>query len=120
MQPVVTPDIVIAGAGIIGLSTALELQHRGASVAILDTAAAASGASSAAAGMLAAEDPHNPAELREFSLFSLSLYDGFLERVASLSGLHVPYQTTSPPLALLVGSKGYHSQAFADGPYPVE
>ncbi len=24
------------------------------------------------------------------------------------------------PLARLVGSKGYHTQVFADGPYPVE
>jgi hypothetical protein len=24
------------------------------------------------------------------------------------------------PLARLVGSKGYHSETFADGPYPVE
>ncbi len=95
MQPVVTPDIVIAGAGIIGLSLALELQHRGASVAVLDTASAAGGASTAAAGMLAAEDPHNPAELSKLSRFSISLYDSFLDRLASLSGLPVPYQTTS-------------------------
>jgi glycine oxidase len=45
--------------------------------------------------MLAAEDPHNPAELRQLSLFSISLYDSFLGRLAALSGLPVPYQTTS-------------------------
>jgi glycine oxidase len=95
MRSVLTPDIVVAGAGIIGLTLALELQHRGASVALLDTAAAASGASTAAAGMLAAEDPHNPAVLRELALFSISLYDHFLERLTALSGLPVPYQTTS-------------------------
>jgi glycine oxidase len=95
MKPVLTPDIVVAGAGIIGLSLALELHHRGASVAVLDTAAAAGGASTAAAGMLAAQDPHNPAELRELSLFSISLYDRFLERLTTLSSLPVPYQTTS-------------------------
>ena len=95
MKPVLTPDIVVAGAGIIGLTLALELRRRGAAVAVLDTAAATAGASTAAAGMLAAEDPHNPAELRDLSLFSLSLYDGFLDRLAALSGLPVPYQTTS-------------------------
>lgn len=95
MKPVFTPDIVIAGAGIIGLTLALELQLRGASVAVLDTAAATRGASTAAAGMLAAEDPHNPPQLRELSLFSISLYDHFLDRLAKLSGLSVPYQTTS-------------------------
>src|SRR5580692_6850994 len=95
MKPVLTPDIVVAGAGIIGLSLALELRRRGASVALLDTGAAAGGASTAAAGMLAAEDPHNPAELTKLSLFSLSLYDRFLEGLTTLSGLSVPYQTTS-------------------------
>jgi glycine oxidase len=95
MRSVLTPDIVVAGAGIIGLALALELHQRGASVVLLDTATAASGASTAAAGMLAAEDPHNPAELSELSLFSISLYDGFLDRLAVLSGLAVPYQTTS-------------------------
>ena len=24
------------------------------------------------------------------------------------------------PLALVIGSKGYHAESFADGPYPVE
>jgi UDP-glucose 4-epimerase len=24
------------------------------------------------------------------------------------------------PLARMIGSKGYHAEAFADGPYPVE
>ena len=95
MKPVLTPDIVVAGAGIIGLSLALELRRRGASVALLDTGAAAGGASTAAAGMLAAGDPHNPAELTKLSLFSLSLYDRFLEGLTTLSGLSVPYQTTS-------------------------
>lgn len=95
MRPVFTPDIVVAGAGIIGLTLALELQHRGASVVLLDTAAAASGASTAAAGMLAAEDPHNPTELSQLSRFSISLYDRFLDRLTAVSGLPVPYQTTS-------------------------
>jgi len=95
MKPVLTPDIVVAGAGLIGLSLALELQRRGASVVVLDTAAATGGASTAAAGMLAAEDPHNPAELLELSLFSISLYDSFLDQLAALSGSLVPYQTTS-------------------------
>jgi len=95
MEPGLTPDIVIAGAGIIGLTLALELEHRGASVTLLDTASAAGGASIAAAGMLAAEDPHNPRQLSELSLYSISLYDRLLDRLTTLSGLPVPYQTTS-------------------------
>jgi glycine oxidase len=95
MEPVLTFEFAIAGAGIIGLSLALELHARGASVVLLDTAAAAQGASIAAAGMLAAQDPHNPPQLRELSAWSLSLYDGFLDRLAAASGARAPYQTTT-------------------------
>ena len=94
MRPVLTPDIVVAGAGIIGLALALEIHLRGATVLVLDTAAAAGGASTAAAGMLAAEDPHNPPKLSDLSRFSISLYDHFLDRLAVPSGIRVPYQTT--------------------------
>jgi len=87
------PDVTIAGAGIIGLSLALELHRRGARVTVCDTGAAMNHASTAAAGMLAAEDPHNPATLLPLSRFSLSLYPGFLNRIEALSGLCVPFQT---------------------------
>ena len=88
------PDICIAGAGIIGLSLALELHHRGARVTILDRSTPLSEASTAAAGMLAARDPHNPPQLRPLSNLSLSLYPAFLDRLQSLSGHQVPFQTS--------------------------
>jgi glycine oxidase len=93
MKSVLTHDIVIAGAGLIGISLGLELSARGASVAILDTASAMGGASIAAAGMLAADDPHHPPQLHALAAYSLSLYDRFLAAIGKQSGLHVPYQT---------------------------
>ena len=86
-------DICIAGAGIVGLSLALELHARGLSVVVLDAGAPMQQASSAAAGMLAADDPHNPTELSALSHLSLSLYPGFLARIRSLGGFEVPFQT---------------------------
>ncbi len=88
------PDICIAGAGIIGLSLALELHHRGARVTVLDRSAPLSEASAAAAGMLAARDPHNPPQLSPLSNLSRSLYPAFLDRLQSLSGHHVPFHTS--------------------------
>ena len=87
------PDTLILGAGIIGLSLALELRTRGKRVAVLDPFPPLTQASTAAAGMLAVEDPHNPPELLPLSRLSGSLYAAFLERVKELSGLHVPFQT---------------------------
>jgi glycine oxidase len=86
-------DVAIAGAGIIGLSIALELQGRGARVMVLERDEALAHASTAAAGMLAAEDPHNPAALLPLSRYSLALYPKYLERLERLSGLAVPFQT---------------------------
>ncbi len=88
-------DVVIIGAGIIGLSLALELHARGATVTVLERDTALSHASTAAAGMLAALDPHNPPALLPLSTYSLSLYPAFLQRIERLSGLTVPFQTST-------------------------
>jgi glycine oxidase len=87
-------DVAIAGAGIIGLSTALELAVAGCSVTVFDQSEAMSEASRAAAGMLAGGDPENPAELRELARLSLTLYPEFLARVESHSGKSIPVRTT--------------------------
>ena len=87
------PDFVIAGGGIIGLSLALELNRRGASVVVLEAGTAARQTSSAAAGMLAVTDPANPRQLHTLAELSASLYPGFLDRIAGLSGVAVPFQT---------------------------
>jgi glycine oxidase len=94
--PVTPPlqTVVVAGAGIIGLSVALELTRRGIGVTVLERGRALTQASTAAAGMLASEDPHNPVALRAISQYSLGLYPEYRARLEALSGLSVPVQTT--------------------------
>jgi glycine oxidase len=87
------PDICIAGAGIVGVSLALELHRRGLRVTILDRGLPLAEASTAAAGMLAATDPHNLPGLRPLAELSLALYPEFLDRLAALSSIRVPFQT---------------------------
>ena len=86
-------DICIAGAGIIGLSLALELDARGLSVLVIDAGAPMQQASTAAAGMLAANDPNNSPKISALSHFSLSRYPAFLARIRALSGVEVPFHT---------------------------
>ena len=88
-----TPDIVVIGAGLIGLAIALELEDRGANVTVVDRGQSLAGASTAAAGMLAADDPGNPPELHELSRLSAECYPAFLGRLEALSGVAVPFQT---------------------------
>ncbi|HVT99580.1 MAG TPA: FAD-dependent oxidoreductase [Acidobacteriaceae bacterium] len=88
-------DVAIAGAGIIGLATALELAAHGRKVTVFDQGEAMSEASRAAAGMLAGADPENPPELNDLARLSLSLYPQFLARVESLSKKSIPIRTHS-------------------------
>jgi len=99
-----TPDIVVIGAGLIGLAIALELEDRGANVTVVDRGQSLAGASTAAAGMLAADDPCNPPELRELSRLSAEHYPKFLDRLEALSGIAVPFQTDSTVQYLEDGS----------------
>jgi len=93
-------DLCIAGAGIIGLSLALELHHRGLRVTVLEQGAPLMEASTAAAGMLAASDHANPPQLRPLANLSLSLYPSFLERLHALSRIPVAFHTSTTLQAL--------------------
>lgn len=85
--------VVIAGGGLIGLSIALELARRGVAATVLERGQALQQASWAAAGMLAAEDPHNPLALLDISRYSQNLYPDFIARMEQLTGLTVAVQT---------------------------
>jgi glycine oxidase len=93
MGPQQSFDIIVLGAGVVGLATALELSRRGAKVLLLERDRPLTQASSAAAGMLAVADPHNPGSLLPLSRYSASLYPAFLQRIQALSSLPVPIQT---------------------------
>ena len=93
MSSPVRTDVIIAGAGIIGMSLALELAQRGTQVVVLERGQVMREASWAAAGMLAADDPENPEALRALSEHSRALYSQFVARIEALSSLRVPFRT---------------------------
>jgi glycine oxidase len=105
MQSLPHVDVCIAGAGIIGLSLAMELQRRGLKVLVLEQGRAMHEASWAAAGMLSALDPNNPAELMPLSRLSLDLYPAYLGRIAELSGKQIPIRTNTTLLAVGEGNR---------------
>jgi glycine oxidase len=85
-------DVIIAGAGIIGVSLALELRERGATVLVLDRAEPGSEASSAAAGMLAPADPETPKALRPLAMESARMFPAFVQKLESAGNMQVDFR----------------------------
>lgn len=94
-----THDIVIIGAGAIGLSLAWRLAASGADVAVLDRGRAGAGATAAAAGMLAAglesaghQGPGADA-LLGFALDASRAWPAFAAELEAASGVWLDYRT---------------------------
>ena len=86
-------DVIVVGAGIIGLAVARELSRRGARTVILEARTAGAGATQASAGVLA---PYieAPAEgpLHALTVQSLAMYDEFIADVVRDAGTPVEYR----------------------------
>jgi glycine oxidase len=81
-------DVVVIGAGLIGLAIAFELAERGATVRVYDRGEPGRAASWAGAGMLAPHSEHVDNEaLLDFCASSLLEYPAFVERVRTASGI---------------------------------
>jgi glycine oxidase len=85
------PNVAIIGAGVIGLGIAWRLAARGTSVAVFDQGAAGSGASHAAAGMLAACSEAEPGEeaLVTLGRESQARWPAFAAELEQASGIDV-------------------------------
>jgi glycine oxidase len=81
-------DVVVVGAGLIGLAIAFELAERGATVRVYDRGEPGRAASWAGAGMLAPHTERVADEaLLDFCASSLREYPAFVERVQAASGI---------------------------------
>jgi glycine oxidase len=85
------PTVLIIGAGVVGLGIAWRLAQRGAAVILFDRAAAGSGASHAAAGMLAVCAEAEPGEENLIALGrrSQALWPDFAAELEKLTGQSV-------------------------------
>lgn len=85
------PNVAIIGAGVIGLAIAWRLAARGAQVAVFDKGTAGSGASHAAAGMLAACVEAEPGEeaLVTLGRESQARWPAFAAELERVSGIDV-------------------------------
>lgn len=88
-----TPDVLIIGAGAIGLSIAHTLTTRGLRVTLLDAGEPGKGASWASAGILAPQGAHPHAgTYLDLSLKSRDLYGAWTEQLKEDSGVDIEYR----------------------------
>jgi glycine oxidase len=86
--------MIVAGAGIIGLSCAWRLARCKIPVTIFDAGKAGSEASWAGAGMLApGGEMDSSSPLTEMALASLAMYPEFVESLQETTGLSIDYQS---------------------------
>ena len=76
-----TWDVVIIGAGVIGLSLAWRLRQQGVTVLLVEKGEPAREATSAAGGMIAGCDPANPPALRALMTASAAMYPAFVDEL---------------------------------------
>ena len=87
-----TADIVIVGGGLIGASIAFRLAQAGRKVTVVDRGEPGREASSAAAGMLAAQMGMEKADaLSELRLESRKIYPEFVREIEDASGTKIEY-----------------------------
>ena len=83
-----TVDVAVVGGGVIGCSVAYHAARCGASVALFEAGRIASGASGAAAGMLAAQaEAHEPGPLLDLLLESRGMHRALGEELYEKTGL---------------------------------
>ncbi len=89
-----THDLVVVGAGVIGLSIGWRAASAGLDVCVLDAGRAGAGTSAVAAGMLApvTEADFGERELVELNLVAARFYPAFVEQLEEATGLSVDYR----------------------------
>ena len=88
------PDVIIVGAGLIGLTMARELQARGMRVEVWDQSQAGHESSWAAAGMLAGTMLSLNRRLRPAAQASLTLYPEFIAQLETETGQKTGYRAS--------------------------
>ena len=96
-------DVIVVGAGIVGLACAWAAERRGMSVLVVDRDEPGSGASGVAAGMLApvTEAVFGEETLLRLNLEAARLWPAFAARLAEASGLDTSYDESG---ALMVAA----------------
>src|SRR5215467_885627 len=82
-------DVIIVGAGLIGLSLAIALRRQGVRVLVIERGEPGREASYAAAGMLAGTGAEIPVALKRLAAQSADMYPEFVHELEDESGVKI-------------------------------
>ena len=102
IERVKTWDAIVIGAGIIGLSLAIELNKQGLRVLVVEKGEPGCEASWAAGGMLVDFPDETPSALREMATASAGMYPEFVRELEDESGLKIDLRSVGTLLLLRV------------------
>jgi glycine oxidase len=107
-------DAIIIGAGIIGLSLAIELNKQGLRVLLVEKGEPGREASWAAGGMLVDSPAETRPELRELVTASAQMYPEFVHELEDESGLKIDLRSVGTLVLESVGSEHIRDTTIAD------
>lgn len=117
-----TWDVIIVGAGIIGLSLAIELRKSGASVLVVERGEPGREASHAAGGMLVDCSAEIPEPLQELAIASAKMYPEFAHELEVESGMKVDLRDAGslvfPPPEHVHERPGFTVSSLLPAPLP--
>ncbi len=102
-----TWDVIVIGGGIIGLSLALDLRKRGATVLVVERGEPGREASYAAGGMLVDYDAETKAALQPLAVASARMYPEFVRELQVESGINVDLRDQG---AIVFSSAGHEDE----------
>jgi glycine oxidase len=117
MFSVKTWDVIIVGAGIIGLSLARELKKRNLRVLVVEKGEPGREASHAAGGMLADCGDENPPQLQPLMTASARMYPEFVHELEDESGVNVDLRDAG---TILLGSDSHCANTSSKASSEVE
>jgi glycine oxidase len=113
-----TWDVIIIGGGIIGLSLAIALRKRGATVLVVERGEPGREASHAAGGMLVDSIFETPAVLQSLATASARMYPEFTHEIELESGMKVDLRDQGTVLFLSPEHAEQHAEFAASHPLP--
>lgn len=111
------PDLIIAGGGIVGLTTALAAARRGLRVTLVDQPRAGA-ASRTSAGILAPSIGDAPPAMRDALRAAREFYPGFLDQLLARTEIRVPLDADG--IIQLASTAGERDALFENAPGSAE